>query len=141
MQNSKFFRSTINYELITMNLQRGQALVSLLVFVVIAVTISSAAIVIIIINSQSASKYQDGLITYYIAESGLENAIIRLLRDPNYLGETVSVGSGSATIVVSGSNPKIATSTGTLGNYKRKIQVQMNYNSGSYTYTNWKEVP
>jgi len=121
-------------------LQKGQALITLLIFVVISISITSAAVMIIIINSISSTRYQEGVISYYIAESGLENASLRMLRDPNYAGETLAVGGGTAVVVVTGSNPKIATSTGTIGNFKRKVQVKMNYNGGYYTFSEWREV-
>lgn len=113
---------------------------TLLLFVVISITITTAAVIIITVNSLSSTRYQEGTVAYYVAESGLENATLRMLRDPNYVGETLSVGTGTAVIVVTGSNTKIATSTGTIGNYKRKLQVKMSYNNGYYTFSEWKEV-
>jgi len=119
---------------------RGQALITLLFFVLISLTITSAAIIIIIANSISVSRFQEGTLAYYIAESGLENALLRLLREPNYIGETLTVGSGIAVITVTGANPKTVVSVGQNGNFKRTVQAQMTYNSGYYTFSNWKEL-
>lgn len=123
-----------------LRLNSGQALITLLFFVLISLTITSAAIIIIIINSISASKSQEGTLAYYAAESGVENALLRLLRDPNYTGETLTIGTSTAIITVTGSNPKIVVSVGQNGNFKRTVQAQMNYNSGYYTFSNWKEL-
>ncbi len=118
---------------------RGQALITLLFFVLISLTITSGAIIIIIANSISVSKSQEGTLAYYVAESGVENALLRLLRDPAYTGETLSVGDATVAITVTGTNPKIVIATSS-GNFKRTVQAQMNYNSGYYTFSNWKEL-
>ena len=120
--------------------ERGQALVTLLFFVLISLTITSAALIIIITNSISVSKLEDGALAYYTAESGVENALLRLLRDPNYTGETLTIEGVTTTITVSGSNPKTVTSVGQSGNFKRKVSVQMTYNNGYYTFSNWREL-
>lgn len=121
-------------------IQKGQALITLLFFVLISLTITSGAIIIIIINSISASKSQEGNLAYYAAESGVENALLRLLRDPNYTGETLTVGTSTVVITVTGANPKTVVAVGQNGNFKRRVSAQMNYNSGYYTFLNWKEL-
>ena len=122
--------------------EKGQALITLLFFVLISLTITSGAIVIMITNSASASNLQGGAVAYYAAESGVENALLRLLRDPTYAGEILTVGDGTATanVVVSGSNTKTVVSIGQNGNFRRTVQAQMNYNNGYYTFSNWKEL-
>ena len=118
----------------------GQALITLLFFVLISLTITSAAIIIIIINSISVSRFQEGTLAYYLAESGVENALLRLLRDPNYTGETLTIGTGTAVITVTGINPKTVVVVSQNGNFKRTVQAQMSYNNGYYTFSNWKEI-
>lgn len=122
--------------------KNGQALVTLLFFVVIAVTITSAAIIVIMVNSTSIARSQSGISAYYAAESGIEDALMRLLRDPGYAGgETLTLDSYSTAFVsVSGTNPKTVTSVGQSGNFKRTIQAQMTYSVGYYTISNWREI-
>ena len=103
-------------------------------------TITSAAIIIIITNSISASKLEEGTVAYYTAESGIENALIRLLRDTDYEGETLTVGTGTAVVTVTGDDTKTVVSTGQNGNFKRTVQAQMTYNNGYYSFSNWKEL-
>ena len=140
-KNSKF-KIVSNFVLRISNFQpqRGQALITLLFFVLISLTITSAAIIIIIINSISVSRFQEGTLAYYLAESGVENALLRLLRDPNYTGETLTIGTGTAVITVTGANPKTVVVVSQNGNFKRTVQAQMNYNNGYYTFSNWKEI-
>lgn len=120
--------------------QRGQALVTLLFFVLISLTITSAAIVIIITSASATSEFEEGILAYNAAESGIENALLRLLRDPSYTGETLAIDTASAVISVTGSNPKTVVSVGQNGKFRRTVQAQMNYNSGYYTFSSWKEI-
>lgn len=120
--------------------QSGQALITLLVFVIISITITSAAVIIIVVNSRAASRFQEGTRVYYVAEGGMENALLRLLRNPNYAGEVLTIDDGTATITVTGTNPKTVVSVGKIGSYLRKIQAQVTSTNGSYTVSAWKEI-
>ncbi|TSC88141.1 MAG: Uncharacterized protein G01um101416_164 [Microgenomates group bacterium Gr01-1014_16] len=118
----------------------GQTLIFLLVFITMAITVTTAATLIIISNSQAASKLEQSLTAYAVAESGAENALLRLLRDPAYAGETLTIGGGIATISATGSNPKVILSKGAYRNFLRQVQVTANYVSGILTVTSWQEV-
>ena len=120
--------------------KRGSTLITLLVFMIVALSVTTTAVAILITNSQSGSMQEQGTEAYSAAESGIENAIIQLLRNPNYTGETLSVGSNQAVVVVSGTSPYTVTSTGTRGNYTRKVQAIMDYTDGTLTVTSWKEI-
>lgn len=120
--------------------EKGQAIVMLLFFMVIAITVSSAAVVLTIVNSLSSDKYLEGNLTYYIAESGMENALLRLLRNPSYAGETLPVDGGQAKVEITGTTTKTIISEGKLGKYSRKIQVITNYNNNVLTIQSWKEL-
>ncbi len=120
---------------------RGQALITLLFYVLIVITISSAAVILIGINSRSETRLQQGDLAYYIAESGAENAFLQVLRDPLYTGEAnLPIGEGTATTVVVQGNPTTITSTGTVSGFVRKVQVITTYTNGYYTITSWKEI-
>lgn len=126
------------------NLARGQALITLLFFTVIAVTLVSAAVVMILVNSLSGTKQQQGELAYEIAQSGAEDGLITLLRNPSYVGETLPVGSGSATITVTGNgtsgNPYIILSKGINGIFAREIQITATYQNNLITVLSRKEV-
>lgn len=121
-------------------LQKGQALITLLFFMVIAVTITTASVVILFVTTASTSKLEQGTRSYYVAESGIENALLRLLRDPSYAGETISVDDGSAVVTVSGSSPYIITSVGEVGTFQRTIQAEADYSGGVLSVTDWREI-
>ena len=135
------FVSNLVLRISDFGLQGGQALVTLLFFVLISLTITTGAIIIIIINSNATGKFEAGILAYNAAESGAENALLRLLRDPSYTGETLTIDTtATAVVTVSGSNPKTVVSVGQNGKFKRTVQAQINYNSGYYTFSNWKEI-
>jgi hypothetical protein len=137
----KFEYQNPKSEIVSNFRQTGQALVTLLFFILISLTITSGAIIIIIANSFSVSKFQEGELSYYAAESGVENALLRLLRDPNYTGETLTIEGTTVIATVSGvAFPKVVTSTGQNGNFKRTVQAQINYDGIHYTFSNWKEL-
>ncbi|HYM65620.1 MAG TPA: hypothetical protein VES68_04050 [Candidatus Sulfotelmatobacter sp.] len=121
----------------------GQALISLLFIAIIGITVISSAVILVYGNSQSASLNEQGSYAYYVAESGIEEGLLRLLRNPNYTGTTVgqplSVGLGSVIISVS-TQSGLITSVGTYGSTIRKIQAQTVYNNGIRTILSWKEI-
>lgn len=119
--------------------QSGQTLVTLLVFIVVAMAVTSTAVAVLINTTRSSSILGESIKANQIADSGAENALLRLLRDPNYTGEVLTVGAGTATITVTGTNPKTITSTGTIGNYKKTVQVVVNYNN-TMSVSSWNYV-
>ncbi len=120
---------------------KGQALITLLFFTIIGVTVTSAAVVMILVNSLSGTKQQQGEIAYSIAQSGADNAILRFLRDPSYIGETaLPVGDGTAEIQRSGSGPYTFLSIGRLGNFTRQVEVTVTYEDNLLVVTSRKEV-
>ncbi|CAN5209201.1 hypothetical protein BH09PAT2_BH09PAT2_05200 [soil metagenome] len=119
--------------------QSGQTLVTLLVFIVVATAVTSTAVAVLINTTRSSSIIAQSITASHIADSGAENALLRLLRDPNYIGETLTVGSGIATITVTGTTAKTITSIGKIGNFQKTVQVVVTYNNNmtvsSWTYT------
>ena len=120
---------------------KGQALITLLFFTVIATTVTSAAVMIILVNSLNGTKFQQGSIAYEIAQSGVENAKSRLLRDANYTGEVFPVGDGNATITVAKNGTQYTIlSKGQVGNFTRQIQVVATYSASLFTVSSQQEV-
>lgn len=124
----------------SMFIQTGQTLITLIFFMAISVSIVSAAVVMIYLNSQAESKLQIGDETYVATESGAENALLRLLRDPSYTGESITIGNAAVTTSISGSDPVTITSVGKEGNNIREIQVTAGYTNNILTVSSWKEI-
>ena len=112
--------------------EMGQALVTLLFFVGIGMTIITAAIAMLIINSLGGVRYQQGTVAYQLAQTGADNAVLRLLRDPSYTGETMTLSDGTVVTQVSGNGyPFTILSQGTVGNFSRQIQMTASYSAAS----------
>jgi hypothetical protein len=137
-------RTVFSFTFYATKAQRGQALITLLFFAIIGITITSAAVVMILVNSLSGTKQQQGEIAFDIAQSGAENGLLRLIRDPTYTGETLPVGNGSAVITVTGSgtsgNPYVILSKGTTGIFMREEQIKATYQNNLLTVTSRGEV-
>lgn len=118
----------------------GQALVTLLFFMILGLTITVAATIILINSFSSISYFEQGNLAYAVAESGAEEALLKLLRNPSFTSETLSIGNGSATINVAPGNPIVITSTGTYQRATRKIEVDVVYNQNILTISSWKEI-
>ncbi|KKQ36612.1 MAG: hypothetical protein US54_C0062G0007 [Candidatus Roizmanbacteria bacterium GW2011_GWA2_37_7] len=122
--------------LITNN--KGQTLVTLLVFTVVAIAVVSTAVVVMINIARSTSITESRFIASQAAESGIENAIIRMLRDPDYTGETMSVGDAIVVISVSGTDPIIITSKAILGSYEQTVQTTVTYVENRLAVSGWE---
>lgn len=123
-----------------MRRESGQTLITLLVFMIIAITIVTSAVAVTIVNAESSSKLELSEEAYLLAETGADNAVLRLLRNPNYTGESFSVGSGTVTITVTGTTTKTIVSVGDMGNFKRKIQAIGSFASNIFTISSWSEI-
>lgn len=120
---------------------KGQALITLLFFTLIAATICSSAVIILMTNSVNGTKLQQGSIAYEIAKSGIENAKLQLLRNPDYNGETVTIGNGIATVEVNSNNETFTIiSSGKIGNYLRKAQATGKYQNYELIFSSIKEI-
>jgi|SRR3989344_4945926 len=117
--------------------QKGQIFITMLFFVIIGVTIISAETIVLFTNMLSGSTAEQGTNAYYVAESGIEEALLRLNRNPGYTGEILSVGGGNAVVQVSNG---IITATGTYATTVKKIQVQTVNNNGALKIVSWKEI-
>jgi Tfp pilus assembly protein PilX len=133
--------------------QQGQALITLLFFMIIGVTLLTAASIVTLGNVASTSSAEQGTIAYYNAEAGIEDALIQILRYPpgyatSYNGTTITLPNnmGTATITV---NPSTTTSpppstisiisVGFYGSAKRTVVVVETNGATGWTQTSWQE--
>lgn len=125
---------------ISKQFQKGSSLITVLVFSVVAISIATTAVAIMINLSQATMRIEGNVIAKQTAESGIENALLRLLRDPSYTGETLMVGNGSVAITVTGSSTKTITSVATINSHTKTIQVVATFTDGIMTVTSWNEI-
>ncbi len=121
--------------------EAGQTLVALLIFMMLLITMTTVAATITIINARSNSALASGEQAYLYAESGIENALLRLHDDVDYPGGTVSFTNGAATISVTGTTDKTIVSEGTSAGQHRSVTVTVSNVDTNLTVTSWSETP
>ena len=90
-----------------------------------------------LLNLGNVQRVEMGTDILLAAESGAENALMRLLRNPNYSGETFTVDQATVTITVNGSS---IVSSATDGKFTRKIQVDTVYTNNILAVSSWREI-
>ncbi|MDH5533316.1 MAG: hypothetical protein OEX81_02725 [Candidatus Pacebacteria bacterium] len=120
--------------------QGGYILVTLLVVAVVGIIISTTAVSWVIDNTRASSNLQQSSITISAAESGAENAILSLLRDPSYTGEILIVDNATVTITVTGNGEKTIIVQAVLGEFSRKLEITTTYVDSILTVNSWKEI-
>jgi hypothetical protein len=126
--------------------ERGVALVSLIIFVAIAMVILMGAITVTVINIQSSSGYSSSETALAAAEAGADNAVMRTLRDPTGYNPTaaspdiVPVGAATATITISGTTTRTIISDGASGSFHRRVQVVVTLLNNIVTVTSWSQI-
>ena len=120
--------------------QKGQALVSLLIIIAVSILAVTSAIVSASLSSTTAITTISDKV-YYSAETGAEEALIKLLRDPTYSGGNFNIDGVDVNIIVSSPSPteRNISSDATINNVKRKIAVRANFINNTLTVTEWKE--
>lgn len=124
-------------------MRKGQTLISLIVVVAMSIIIISTVLGLVISNSINTSVIQQSGLVRSAAESGMENALLQLLRNPDYEGETIPAGiSGYQTVItVTGDDTnKTLESTATSLNYRRKIKVDITYNDNIMQIISWRDI-
>ena len=120
--------------------QKGQTLVSLLIIIAVSILAVTSAIVSASLSSTAAiTSISDKV--YYSAETGAEEALIKLLRDPSYPGETLDLAGINVEITVSSPSPteKVIISTASTNSIKRRVDVSAQFLNNILTVTSWDE--
>lgn len=118
----------------------GYALTTLLIFVAVGITITTATVALSISNTLSTTRQQQGILALQAAESGAENAMLRLLRNPSFTNETLSINGGIVTITSNGATLKTVISRAQMGSFTRIIQVDVDYTNNLLRIVSWREV-
>lgn len=121
-------------------MNKGQTIILLLVFMIVALMVTTASVISMSVNIRATEKVQEGTNAFDLAESGAENAMVKLLRDINYAGESLALPQGNVEITVTGTNPKLVRSTSTSGDFQRTIEVIVDTGNNTLTVLSWKEV-
>lgn len=121
--------------------KKGEVLIMLVMIITVLTIISTAAVALALSTTRDTTTFTLGEKALTIAESGVENAILNLLRDPGYTGDSnLPIGPGNVTMIISGTSPYTVTSTGVVGNMVRRVQAQVGTVAGKLTVLDWQEI-
>ncbi len=119
----------------------GQAMVMVMILAVVGISVVTASTAVTIASSQNASSFTKSEIAYSQAEAGIENAIISIIRDNSYSGETLTLGEGTVVVTVSGDLTKTITAVSTYGAVVRTVEATGTITNTVFAVTSWGEVP
>lgn len=120
--------------------QTGSALLAIIVISAIATTIFTAASSSLLGQLIQSNTSTNSSKSYLLAESGIEDAVLNLLRNPDYTGGTLTLDSNDITIEVTGTNPKTITATVVFNNTKRTLEITALYSENNLQITSWREI-
>lgn len=122
--------------------QKGQALISILLIMSLAVLVVSSALVSTSLSKTAGISTESDRVLYS-AETGVEEALIKLLRDPNYQTDSFTFDGVLVNIRIENPNPNqvTITSEALADNLKRTVEVLATFEDNILTITNWKQVP
>lgn len=122
--------------------EKGQILVSILIIMAVATLAFASAIVAASLSKVAATSTQSDQI-YNLAETGAEEALIKLLRNPGYSGETMTVDGVTIKITVSAPllSERLIRSEASRENLKRIVEVSGQFSDNILTIDSWGEVP
>lgn len=130
-------------------MKKGQALlVAILVIFTAALALGLAAATVALVQNQSSANQRLADQTYNMAQAGVENALMRISRGETANPQTLSDGTTSCTINISGSDPSyqilaIAESPAPLSGTKKvtkKIQADVSIVGGVTTIISYQEI-
>jgi len=107
---------------------KGAMVLTSMILMAAIVVIVSLSIGVSSINQSEISLYSNlGLRTVINIDGCGEEALIRLSRDADYIGETLTVGNTTCVISVSGSGANRTVSiAGTNGNFVKILEIEAN---------------
>lgn len=120
---------------------KGQTLITLLIFVIVAMTVAATSVSIIITNSQKTTSSAASMEAYYAAEGGVENAALALLRNAEYSSESITFSpavSVETTVTFDGQYRVVAT--GSAHGFTRTIEAIFDYTDTILTIVSWREI-
>lgn len=120
--------------------QSGQAMIAVVGLLSVGLLMASTNIMIGIIQHDQALAFQQSDQGRCLAEAGVEEAIIRLLRNPDYQGGQLVLSDKNVNIEVSGDNPKTIVSTVDYFGKVKSTKVEVSLTSGSLEVLSWEDI-
>jgi hypothetical protein len=119
---------------------RGQALIPVLVVLIITLTLGAGLLYLNIGGMLIGSYTQEGERVLLATEGALENGLLRVLRNPAYLGESLQVNGVDCTISLSGQAPIVMTAECQSTRAERRLQTEVSFINGEMLVDNLVEI-
>lgn len=120
------------------------AMVLVIIIGVAAIIIAYSASIMGLGDLEMAYTSQQGNEALAVADGCAEEALYRLKLNTSYDGGNLVLANGSCIIVItdhsSPSIDKLVTAAATVDNYNRKVEVDVNLNSGAVEIVGWRDV-
>lgn len=128
------------------------ALPSILIITLILLAVGLILTTTSVIESAISFAQKRSIESFYLAEAGLKDALMKITRNKNYTSADDSTclagvctltfdDNKKAEVTVTGTDPKTVIVTGSVGNIKRKISNVVNVDTyGKVTHQNWEEI-
>jgi len=124
-----------------LNQQGYIALIAVLIIVAVTLSIGISLNLLSISETQTGLLKQQSAMSYAIADSCLQEAILQIERDKTYAGANLNVGLGSCTItVVSQATDRIITVESNVNNIVRRLEASVDVSAAEVSLNYWQEI-
>ncbi len=120
--------------------QSGQAMIAVVGLLSVGLLVASANMMIGVIQHDQALAFQQSDQGRCLAEAGVEESIIRLLRDPDYQGGELVLDDKNVNIEISDSNPKVITSSVDYFGKVKTVEAEIILGSGGLEIVSWEDI-
>jgi hypothetical protein len=124
--------------------EKGQALIILIVAAGLAISVLTTVAITALSLGKNTAKGEAGRAVYYVAESGAEYGILKLMRTPTCSGsDSFTVDQTSVTVTYNPAGSScVVTATAQKGNIQKKILLEGSYDTNQvFNYCCWQEIP
>lgn len=120
--------------------REGQAAVMVLAISLLLIFMVTTMVAVVFSLLSDTTMLSKGEKALFIAETAAEDSILRLLRNPDYAGDTnIMIGGGSADVVVTGVGSKTLEVTAFYGETRRNLAVEVAIVNGELSVVSWGE--
>lgn len=119
----------------------GQAMLPVLIIMLTVLVLGTASLQLGLGGLMISRASFEGERVLAAAEGALENGLLRLLRQPNYLGESLQVGGLECTIEVAGASPKIISGVCQNETSRRGLRAEVSFIQGEMVVGSYEEIP
>lgn len=120
--------------------QQGHILIVVLLLMLVGIFAITMAATLVVTTSQSHGSRLSSSNISSAAESGIENAILNVLRNPAYTGGTFLIDGLTVSTVVVPGTPTVITATATSSGQRHVYEATVDRVDGMLSITSWTQL-